>query len=353
MIFQFNFSNVINLLHVPSFKFFQQVFLQEEILFSIINAKDFRNKKEAHTFINGVFCVGCLILYLLQLPQPQIFKNFLKQLSTEYTNLNNTVLNKAIEIIISYCALSLEQSIAVVSFKNILHNNQINATTPLKIYYVYRLTCDNKLALIENIENKRYYYGYRATNFLPLNDKSYLSSSKIIKGLVRKHGSQFFSKKILGIYVYRQHAIHKEVCLHTRFNVRVHEKFFNLANQTTTKFVFDNTGRVQTLSSNEKRSKRLKNISKHTPESREKLREFQLNREHSIEEQEKRREHAQKLNKTYVVCPYCNKEVQKVAAARWHFKNCLKNPNVSEKTIAERDQLRQKAIARNKDKHKN
>ena len=32
-----------------------------------------------------------------------------------------------------------------------------------------------------------------------------------------------------------------------------------------------------------------------------------------IEEQEKRREQAQKLNKTYVVCPYYNKKVQKVA----------------------------------------
>jgi hypothetical protein len=77
MIVELNISNVINLLHVPLFKFFQQVFLQEQILFSIINAKDFRNTKEAHAFINGVFCVGCLILYLLQLPQPQTFKNFL------------------------------------------------------------------------------------------------------------------------------------------------------------------------------------------------------------------------------------------------------------------------------------
>lgn len=47
-----------------------------------------------------------------------------------------------------------------------------------------------------------------------------------------------------------------EVFYHDFFDVKNHPKFFNRANQTSSKFCADNTGRVPTLESNQKRSEK-------------------------------------------------------------------------------------------------
>ncbi len=359
-----------NLIYTRFWKTFELGFINDELV---------TNKMFKKAFINGIFCLGSHILYLVEnlnnikdseIPKGEDFplhnKNFimtpdgqtnpisyLENIAAEYTNINNTALNKAIDIIVSSCLLNNKEKAFVLSLKNLIkgNTNTINAKKPLKIFYVYRLTLKNGHTITEDIGDNRYYYGYRSTVVSPLKDTTYLSSSKKIKELVKKYGSDCFSKKFLGIYVFKAHAISHEILLHQKCTVHKNNKFFNKASQNTTKFEYDNTGRVQTESSNLKRSIAQKNKSKHTVESKQKLRDFQLNRAYSEEEKQKRTEHAQKINQTYVVCPHCNKKVQKAAGARWHFDNCKKNPNVSEKTLLEREQLKQKAIERNT-KHK-
>jgi hypothetical protein len=76
---------------------------------------------------------------------------------------------------------------------------------------------------------------------------------------MKEHGLSFFKKKILGVYAYKKEALKKEIRLHLYFDVKNNSYFFNRANQTSSKFEFDNTGRIQSDLSNRKRSAKLKN----------------------------------------------------------------------------------------------
>lgn len=247
--------------------------------------------------------------------------------------------------------LTSEQKDFLFSVKNLEIIHHENAKKTIKIYYVYRLTLNKSLVMQEDLGKWQYYYGYRGSDGDFLEDSQYLSSSNLIKRLVQKYGSKVFVKKIIGVYAIEKDALFKEVQLHTKFNVKKHESFFNLSNQTTTKFVFANTGRTQTPESNKKRSAILKNR-QHTEKSKQQMRQTQLTRERSQEETQSRRQHAEHQNKIRVICPHCGKEVQKNAGKRWHFDNCLDNPAAPKKTFEEREQLRQKMRERNTKENK-
>jgi hypothetical protein len=206
---------------------------------------------------------------------------------------------------------------------------------------VYRITFNDSIT-----GKKFYYYGYRDSRLMPINDTLYWSSSKIVKKLVQTFGQKCFVKKIFGVYAYKVCALEQEVYLHKKFDVKNHPQFINLANQTSTKFEFVNCGKSQSEISNRKRSNKLKNSHK-SLETREKIRQTHLIRERSLEETLNRQEAITKTNKRKLMCLHCQKIVGIPGGYRWHFENCLKNPNVSEKTIQDREQLRQLAIARN------
>jgi hypothetical protein len=71
------------------------------------------------------------------------------------------------------------------------------------------------------------------------------------------------------------------------------------------------------------------------------------NRKRSVEETEARKQNRIRLNKKVEVCPYCLWTVGIPGGYRWHFNNCLQNPNISEKTLMDRANLREQAIRRN------
>ena len=107
----------------------------------------------------------------------------------------------------------------------------------MKHHYIYRIT---------NILLRMYYYGVRSTNLNPKDDlgTKYFSSSsnkEFIKD--QKENPQNYRYKIIRIFDNRKDAISLEIKLHNKFNVKLHESFYNRANQTVVGF--DMTGRIQ------------------------------------------------------------------------------------------------------------
>ena len=117
-----------------------------------------------------------------------------------------------------------------------------------KLYYTYRLTFQKP-----GSEKKQYYMGYKGCTTHPLLDQ-YYSSSKLVKALTKKHGLECFTKKILGVYLTEQEALHNEVAYHETLKVDINENFLNQERQTTTAFFYDNSNTIQLPETNKKRS---------------------------------------------------------------------------------------------------
>lgn len=143
-----------------------------------------------------------------------------------------------------------------------------------------------------------------------------------------------------------------EVLYHETLKVDTNKAFLNQAKQTTTAFFYDNTGSIQTDESNEKRSITLKGRNRFTTEGFARLIAYQTARERSDSDREALRQAALARNAQRVVCPYCGKEGQVTAMHRWHFENCKKAPNPSQKSIEEREELRQRMLGFNTNKEK-
>jgi hypothetical protein len=220
-------------------------------------------------------------------------------------------------------------------------NKKLLKDSEVKIFYIYRLTFINPLT-----GSKFYYYGYRGTTLPPTQDTDYWSSRENVKELIKTFGETCFRKKILGLYICQLTTLKREISLHDKFDVKNNPQFLNLANQTSEKFNFDCSGKKQDELSNQKRSEALLNrvIS---PETRKKISETHLTRERSAEETLSRRQFIQALNKRVAVCPHCQRTIGIPGGYRWHFKNCTSNPNPTEKSIQDREQLRNRAILRN------
>jgi endogenous inhibitor of DNA gyrase (YacG/DUF329 family) len=193
--------------------------------------------------------------------------------------------------------------------------------------------------------------GYRGSITHPSLDK-YYSSSDLVQDLIKKDGLECFEKKILGIYLTQKEALFTEVKYHSTLQVDSNEKFLNQARQSTTRFLYDNTGRVNTAESNQKRSAALKGRNRFTPDVLARLAAYQTSRECTPEAREDLRQKAVERNSQEVVCPYCGKKGQRTAMTRWHFENCKLSPNQSEKSIQQREELRQRMLRLNR-KEKN
>ena len=100
----------------------------------------------------------------------------------------------------------------------------------MKYHYTYRIT---------NIKEGMYYYGVHSCDCLPKEDIgvkywSSLKKKEFIKD--QKQNPQDYKYKVIKIFSTRVEAIEHEIFLHKKFDVKLHKKFYNEANQTSTKF---------------------------------------------------------------------------------------------------------------------
>nr|ALO21634.1 putative GIY YIG homing endonuclease [Stephanosphaera pluvialis] len=229
------------------------------------------------------------------------------------------------------------------SFETLFSKNKLKI-----LRYTYRLKINNPTVLANN-DPRRYYMGYRNCRTNPTVDE-YWSSSDIIQTMIR--AGVTFSKKVLGVFVKNPSALDAEVRYHAYLNVGNNPVFFNQANQTSTAFTYDNTGRVQTPESNAARSAALMGRPRnHSAAGLEAIANYQLyERVRSFEEIQTLSENARARNSEMTTCPFCGKSGQNVAFRRWHFDNCLHNPNCPTEALEIRRQLAEQARARNKQK---
>ncbi len=113
-------------------------------------------------------------------------------------------------------------------------SKKLNFEPDGRLHYVYRVTCLN---------SRTYYYGSKTDFFgkLPTIGISYFTcshNSKFKKDF-KKNPKNYFVK-IVAKFKERSSCILFESYLHTHFDVKIHPKFINLANQTP--FGFDRTG---------------------------------------------------------------------------------------------------------------
>ncbi len=105
----------------------------------------------------------------------------------------------------------------------------------MKYHYTYRIT---------NIKERMYYYGVHSCDCLPKEDIGikYWSTSKRDGFIVhQKQNPEQYKYKVIKIFGTRVEAVEHEIFLHSKFDVKLHEKFYNDSNQTSTGF--DTTGR--------------------------------------------------------------------------------------------------------------
>jgi hypothetical protein len=316
----------------------------------------------------SVFIIGAILSDLFNSKRfsKEIFEKILKFLF-ETENLTYENLLQTIEIFFLCDNLSSEEKEILQMFQDFVtcptEKKKFLSELPClwqgekrkkkKIFYFYRITYSPSEPITGHSEKrtKKYYSGYRGTFFSPFQDTAYWSSSKVIQNLRKTSEKDCFTKKILGIFLFEKDALEAEVSYHHFFDVKNHPKFLNQANQTSQKFCYDNTGRVQTFEANKKRSKKLKGRSV-SHSTREKIKLAQLTRERSEEETKNRSKNMKIVSQMRKECPHCHKQVPCSAGKRWHFDNCLQNPNLTperrKELEFEREVLRQNAIARNK-----
>ena len=105
----------------------------------------------------------------------------------------------------------------------------------MKYHYTYRIT---------NIKEGMYYYGVHSCDCLPKEDigVQYWSSSKRNDFVDhQKQNPEQYKYKVIKIFGTRIEAVEHEMFLHYKFDVKLHQKFYNDSNQTSTGF--DTTGK--------------------------------------------------------------------------------------------------------------
>ena len=110
----------------------------------------------------------------------------------------------------------------------------------MEYHYTYRIT---------NTKIRKYYYGARTCyDTQPREDIGvcYFSSSTDNAFIQdQKDNPQNYRYKVVKLFNTRKEAIDFEIKLHNKFNVKIHERFYNKANQTSVGF--DNTGLVPAI----------------------------------------------------------------------------------------------------------
>ena len=180
-------------------------------------------------------------------------------------------------------------------------------------HYTYRIT---------NIKDRMYYYGVRSCNRLPKEDigVKYFSSSKNKFVKDQKENPQDYKYKVVKIFSTRKEAVEHEIFLHKKFNVKLHERFYNNANQTSTGFDTAGTTYSHTEETKQKMSLERKGAGnsmfgkKHTEETKQKMRDnnkpmfgsdnawHKSNRtEEELKERAQNASESRKLNGTYIL----------------------------------------------------
>lgn len=113
------------------------------------------------------------------------------------------------------------------------------------------------------------YIGSR-TSILHPNEDNYWGSSLIVNEAIGRGVK--FTKKILAIWEDRESAISHEVLLHEIFDVAKNERFYNLARQTSTRFIRDVSGwnhseKTKQLLSQQKSGSKNPNFGKTGPDA--------------------------------------------------------------------------------------
>ena len=222
-------------------------------------------------------------------------------------------------------------------------------------FYVYRLTCTHPAF---QSKGPIYYYGSRQSEVLPHFDK-YMSSSKLVKDVIKVIGMKYFLKKILAIYFTREEALQREIEIHARFDVKNHPLFFNQANQTSTGFITAGPlTQAHKLKISEKKkgsthsveTKKLlsilRTVEKRKPLSEEHKQNISKSlKNRKISETYTRKPYIRKIQplhseetkqkisvsqkarykgekKLILICPWCGKSGYTPGIKSWHFNNC-------------------------------
>jgi len=209
-------------------------------------------------------------------------------------------------------------------------------------FYVYRLTC----VLPEADTGAKYYYGVRSSHVPPEEDRSYLSSSRPIRALIRQHGAASFQKKIRRVFDTFEAAQAYEAVLHAHFDVKNHARFFNQSNATASYdggYRFTNAGQPHTeatkqrigaanrgrVPSDESRARMsaAQRGRKTTSATRQKLSQAQRERVVTNRMRESFEHHTQRR----VQCPHCDKAGPRGVMLQWHFDYCPQNPQAKKR----------------------
>jgi hypothetical protein len=121
-----------------------------------------------------------------------------------------------------------------------------------KTHYTYRIT---------NVEENKFYYGCRSSAIEPQNDLGFkYFSSSTDKNFIKdqKENPHYYKYKIIRSFATRKSAELFETKLHEKFQVQIHDSFYNKA--INTKMGFSVVGRKQTPEHIEKRFKNLRGI---------------------------------------------------------------------------------------------
>lgn len=246
---------------------------------------------------------------------------------------------------------------------------KINKVNSRKYHYVYRIT---------NIKEKMHYYGVRSCDCLPKEDigiKYFSSSEKEFKQN-QKQNPHNYKYKIVKLFKTRKEANKYEEILHKKFDVRVHQSFYNKWNASENFDIYgkstyqDENGEKTFLTKEEAKARNLKGYpksekhkanlqipkseehkkkigdkhrgkivseaskakmseskigeknnrygTKHTEETKSKQSLASKGKPKSEDHKKKIKEYANKN----VSCPYCSKEGQNRIMKRWHFDKC-------------------------------
>ena len=207
-----------------------------------------------------------------------------------------------------------------------------------KYHYTYRIT---------NRVEKKYYYGVHSCNCLPKEDigVKYFSSTTL-EGFVKdqKANPQNYKYKVIKIFETRIEAVTHEIFLHKKFNVKMHNLFYNASNQTSTGF--DAGGNMTPEHKENLVKANLGNKynlgRKHSPEVNAKKaskgeKNGMFGKKHPLERIDKISKNISKSKQIKCICEYCSKESDKGNYGRWHGENCKMNPNVTEEQLKKRE----------------
>ena len=155
----------------------------------------------------------------------------------------------------------------------------------MKYHYTYRIT---------NVKEGMYYYGVHSCDCLPKEDigiKYWSSSKRDCFVDHQKQNPEQYKYKVIKIFGTRIEAVEHEMFLHYKFDVKIHEKFYNDSNQTSTGF--DTTGKSPSKETRAKMSKNSSGIlnpmfgKPKSEETKEKLRQANLGKKLTDETKQK------------------------------------------------------------------